>query len=132
MTVVASPLLLHPHPSPSSLLLSLLQPHLPHSLPLYSTLLTPGTPTPIYASFSPGSLPSPNDPTEPWVVLADLGNQLRFFCSCETQQPLRQSDRVAAEVLLARAFREHLTLHRGERTVIRIGAIPDLWVCAVE
>ncbi|GAA5914979.1 hypothetical protein JCM5296_004520 [Sporobolomyces johnsonii] len=131
MTVVASPALLHPHPSPS-LLLALLEGHLPYSLPLYSTLFTPGTPTPVCASFSPGDLPSPNDNHGPWLVLADLGNQIRFFCSFEAKQPLGQNDQAAAETLVARALREYLTLHRGERTVIRIGAIPDLWVPAVE
>ncbi|GAA5877172.1 hypothetical protein JCM1840_005677 [Sporobolomyces johnsonii] len=131
MTVVASPALLHPHPSPS-LLLALLGLQLPYSLPLYSTLLTPGTPTLVCASFPPGDLPSPNDNHEPWLVLADLGNQIRFFCSFEAKQPLDQNDQAVAEMLVARAFREYLTVHRGERTVIRIGAIPDLWVPAVE
>ncbi|GAA6003984.1 hypothetical protein JCM10207_006498 [Rhodosporidiobolus poonsookiae] len=123
-----APLFLHPHPAP---LVPLLVPHLPSALPLYSTLLTPGVDTPVWASFPPSddgsAAPPPGD--EPWFVLADMGNQLRFYCSAETSTS--EEERARAEELILRSFRWYLTHHANGRPDIRIGAIPAVWTAAI-
>ncbi|BGP18608.1 hypothetical protein JCM10213_004241 [Rhodosporidiobolus nylandii] len=116
-------------------LFSLIQPHLIHALPLYSTLQTPGIPTPIYASFPPprtGDGVDLTEPSSPWFVLADVGNQLRFFCSYETKEALSGDERAQAEELIVGSLRWYLRERHEGRPDIRIGAIPDIWTAAIE
>ncbi|GAA5867744.1 hypothetical protein JCM8547_005220 [Rhodosporidiobolus lusitaniae] len=111
-------------------LIALLAPHLPHTLPVYSILQTPGFDVPVYASFSPeqaGDL----DETKPFFILADLGSQLRSFCSYETKTALTDEEKIAAEDLIVGAFKWYLREHRNGRDVVRIGAIPDIWTGAI-
>ncbi|GAA5894530.1 hypothetical protein JCM6882_004843 [Rhodosporidiobolus microsporus] len=122
---------LHRHAS-SIPLLRLLRPHLPHALPLYSTLHTPGDDVPAWASFATSATEDQAAFSRPWFVLADLGNQLRFFCSAETDANLTEDAKAEAEELIAKSFRWYLTAHARGRTVIRIGAIPDLFTSAIE
>ncbi|GAA5974953.1 hypothetical protein JCM11641_006776 [Rhodosporidiobolus odoratus] len=121
----------HQHLAP---LIHLLQPHLINALPLYSTLLPPGTDAPVWASFPPpemGKQVTPPSLEKPFVILADLGNQLRFFCSYETEQNLSQGEDKDAEELLVGSLRWYLRNHSQGRNDIRIGAIPDMWTDAI-
>ncbi|BGP42251.1 hypothetical protein JCM10450v2_006343 [Rhodotorula kratochvilovae] len=124
-------LFVHPDSAP---LAALLKPHLLHSLPLYSTLQTPGYPTPVYATFpafDAAGQPRFDDAERGddalWLVLADLGNQIRFFCSYETRNDLTDDQRRRGEELVVGALRGYLEDHRNGRDRISIGAIPDLW-----
>ncbi|GAA6029147.1 hypothetical protein JCM8097_001622 [Rhodosporidiobolus ruineniae] len=117
--------LLHHHPNLAPLV-RLLAPHLPHALPLYSTLQTEGVATPVYASFACGEEAGP-----PFLILADMGNQLRFFCSAETSVDLSAAEKAEAEELVVSSLRWYLREHPRGRPDIRIGAIPDIWTDAV-
>ncbi|BGP57114.1 hypothetical protein JCM8202v2_004754 [Rhodotorula sphaerocarpa] len=117
--------LLHEH-SDCAPLAALLAAFLPLSLPLYATLAAPGLPTPVYASFPPGSVPEKDAADdEPFLILADLGNQLRFFCSAEwpLKQPGDEHYRQKAERLVGAGLEQYLRDHAR----ISVGAIPDIW-----
>lgn len=100
-------------------LVALLRPHLLAALPLYSTLQTPGLPTPLYAtfpSFDPAGHPRLEDAHSGlWLVLVDLGNQLRFFCSYEAREHLSDDERVRGEELVVGALTKYLSKHRNNR-----------------
>ncbi|GAA5960230.1 hypothetical protein JCM3765_002511 [Sporobolomyces pararoseus] len=84
--------ILYEQTSPSSLI-PLLRQHLPHSLPTYSTLQTPGKPLKVYSTFPPTDKGSAEVPiAEPWVVLIDAGNQFRFYCSQSSRQTTTSQD----------------------------------------
>lgn len=105
---------LHDHSASLRPLVDLLKPFLPRSLPLYSTLLTPGVPLAVYATFAPGAVPH-SGVEEPWLVVADLGNQLRFFCPVEAQptpSPLRVKH---AQVLVGIGLELYLRHHDRKR-----------------
>lgn len=153
MTVAPIPVALSPHDDYSPLL-TLLRPHLPRSLSLYSTLQTPGRPLAVYATFRPCANPEaePGRGRHPWLVLADLGNQLRFFCSYEAKATLSESERAEGEELVGQALRLYLSGHHNGRdrayclppshlscsdtlsppSGISIGAIPDVWTSCIE
>ncbi|BGP34086.1 hypothetical protein JCM10296v2_005901 [Rhodotorula toruloides] len=133
MTVAPSPvaLFLHDNYSP---LLDLLRPHLPRSLPLYSTLQTPGQPIAVYSTLPPGSIPGSEEGRgrPPWLVLADLGNQLRYCCSYEAKTALSEAERAEGEELVGRALRLYLLEHHGGRDRVSLGAVPDIWTSCIE
>lgn len=60
-------------------LLPVLHSYLPYSLPVYNCLLLNDPLHTILTSFDPAKL----DHDEPFVILVDLGHQLRFFCSLD-------------------------------------------------
>ncbi|GAA5823212.1 hypothetical protein JCM11251_007526 [Rhodosporidiobolus azoricus] len=115
-------------------LLHLLQPHLPHGLPVYSTLATPGFEPSVWASFPPGKEDVRSfSPTEkPWFALADLGNQLRFFCSEEVDKDLTAEQKEKAEDLVVRSLRWYVREHPEGRTDIRIGGFAGIWTSCIE
>ncbi|KAL7341798.1 hypothetical protein BJY59DRAFT_691927 [Rhodotorula toruloides] len=116
MTIAPAPVALFSHDNHSPLL-DLLRPHLPRSLPLYSTLQTPGQPIAVYATFPPGAEAGGEEGRRriPWLILADLGNQLRFFCSYEAKTALSEAERSEGEELVGRALRLYLLEHHGGR-----------------
>ena len=117
--------------------------------------MTPGVPLAVYATFESGTAAQDHaveEGEEPWLVIADLGNQLRFFCSVEGEQQSTPERLQQAETLVGNGLRQYLEDHsRGrdraclplvrpyERDVpltfscvtcmsgISIGAIPDIW-----
>ncbi|GAA5954922.1 hypothetical protein JCM8115_005570 [Rhodotorula mucilaginosa] len=110
--------------SPLSPLVDLVKPFLPLPLPLYSTLLTPGVPLAVYATFKPGQVAVEE---EPWLIIADLGNQLRFFCSVEGEREPLPERLQQAQALVGNGLRQYLVEHSRGRDRISIGAIPDIW-----
>lgn len=97
-SAVPSPLFHHSSLNP---LVQLLQPHLVDTLPLYSTLQTPGVPVSVWATFPPTTQAEESlSPAQPWVVLADMGNQLRFF----SPAPQEGDERRWAEELVILSF----------------------------
>jgi hypothetical protein len=146
-----SPLFHHSHIDP---LLQLLEPHLVHALPLYSTLQTPGVDVPVWATFPPLTAGEKSlSPAKPWFILADMGNQLRFFSSAETKEDRTDAERTKAEQQIIASFAWYVSTHANGRegafsplvllfvrplltlrttTEIRIGAIPDMWLSAIE
>lgn len=155
MAASASAVRLYDHSSSPAPLRSLLRTALPLSLPLYSTLSTPGLPTPVWATLSPGAVPENVQDSPPYVILADLGNQLRFFCSTEAKRDRTDDEVKDAAVLVSGALRQYLRQHAGQRDRessppstdscaprsitceltcqsppaqgMSIGAIPDIW-----
>ncbi|GAA5975336.1 hypothetical protein JCM5350_006439 [Sporobolomyces pararoseus] len=140
---------LYEQPSPSCLI-PLLRQHLPHSLPTFSTLQTPGKPLKVYSTFPATAKVSEKEAhvAEPWIVLIDAGNQFRFYCSELSPQETRTSrgstkrndvegDReiqeTEAEKLLEKVIEEvMLRASKEKREIVRIGAVPDRWTRAVE
>jgi hypothetical protein len=132
--------ILHKH-DPLSLV-TLLEGHLPYSLPVYGTILAnipePGIspdeygnthPLSAWATFPPGS-PS----LEPWVIIAPLGtpleDQIRLYCSAETSCPdTSASDYPSGLDTVKRALRSYGELSPGFKMV---GALNALWVPEVE
>ena len=100
-------------------LVDLVEPFLPLSLPLYSTLLTPGVPLAVYATFESGTAAQDHaveeEEEEPWLVIADLGNQLRFFCSVEGEQQPAPERLQQAEALVGDGLRQYLEDHSRGR-----------------
>lgn len=100
-------------------LVALLRPHLLAALPLYSTLQTPGLPTPLYATFpsfdSAGNPQLEDAQGALWLVLVDLGNQLRFFCSYEAREHLSDDERARGGELVVGALTKYLSEHRNNR-----------------
>lgn len=98
--------------SPLSPLVDLVKPFLPLPLPLYSTLLTPGVPLAVYATFKPGQVAVEE---EPWLIIADLGNQLRFFCSVEGEREPLPERLQQAQALVGNGLRQYLVEHSRGR-----------------
>ncbi|RSH83945.1 hypothetical protein EHS25_005189 [Saitozyma podzolica] len=132
--------ILHKHDALS--LVTLLEGHLPYSLPVYGTILAnipePGIspdeygnthPLSAWATFPPGS-PS----LEPWVIIVPLGtpleDQIRLYCSAETSCPdTSASDYPSGLDTVKRALRSYGELSPGFKMV---GALNALWVPEVE
>lgn len=126
MPLARSVVMLYDHSaSPLSPLVDLVKPFLPLSLPLYSTLLTPGVPLHVYATFQSGQADQGLE--EPWLIIADLGNQLRFFCSVEGEREPLPERLQQAQALVGNGLRQYLVEHSRGRDRISIGAIPDIW-----
>ncbi|GAA5986161.1 hypothetical protein JCM10908_006437 [Rhodotorula pacifica] len=124
---------LYDHSASLSPLVNLLEPSLPLSLPLYSTLLTPGVPLSVYATLPPLTDRKATDThtEEPWLVVADMGNQLRFFCSVEGEQHPSEERLAQAREMVASGLKKYLEGHHRGRDRISIGAIPDIWRSAI-
>ncbi|GAA6000570.1 uncharacterized protein JCM10292_000490 [Rhodotorula paludigena] len=118
-----------------SLVLALVRSHLVNALPLYSTLRTPGYPVHVWATFAAfDAAGQPVLGTEDdglWLVLADLGNQLRFFCSYASHDKLSAEQRARGEELVVGALRRYLLEHHNGRDRISIGAVPDIWTSCI-
>ena len=116
-------MLLHKHADSSSLL-PLLATHLPTSIATYTPLALKEE-THIYASFPSDGLNDAIDQIiEPWIILVDLGNQTRSFCSVETEtEPTPEKIR-QAEMLVINAFNEFSQFfsheHSGESSIIQV------------
>lgn len=108
---------LYDHSSSSlSPLVDLVKPFLPLSLPLYSTLLTPGVPLAVYATFESGTAAQDLAvEEEPWLVIADSGNQLRFFCSVEGERDPAPERLQQAQTLVGNGLRQYLEEHSRGR-----------------
>ena len=114
MPLARSVVMLYDHSaSPLSPLVDLVKPFLPLSLPLYSTLLTPGVPLHVYATFESGQADQGLE--EPWLIIADLGNQLRFFCSVEGEREPLPERLQQAQALVGNGLRQYLVEHSRGR-----------------
>lgn len=93
---------LHQHLQLSPIL-SLLEQHLPNSLPTYNCLLCEDVPR-VFASFAAGEVTPPT----PWVVLAELGTtQLRMFCSLESSSSSSEEELGTARALVVACVRDY-------------------------
>ncbi|GAA5867855.1 hypothetical protein JCM3774_005885 [Rhodotorula dairenensis] len=113
----------HSHAPALAALVRLVEPFLPISLPLYSSLLTPGVPLAVYATFELGAVPR----DDPWLLIADLGNQLRFFCPVEAEPHPTPERLKHAQQVVGTGLELYLRDHSRGRDRISIGAIPDIW-----
>ncbi|GAA5857370.1 hypothetical protein JCM5353_001248 [Sporobolomyces roseus] len=121
-------------------IIGLLTPHLPYSLSTLQPLTTPGSPLTLYSTLDPTSTAASDD--DGWIVLVDLGNQLRFYHSFEKRILGEPNDGAGTgqkkeliekgEELVERVIRDFLTNHQEGREVMKIGSISDVWSKAIE
>ncbi|KAM0790622.1 hypothetical protein ACM66B_004485 [Microbotryomycetes sp. NB124-2] len=113
-------------------LAKLIEPLLPVAQPTYNTLVTPNDDFRVYASFAPGGTPQSSDlssSTRPYVILADLGTQIRPFCSVEADAT-RNEERISqGGDLMVEALREwsRKLTQQGQPDVVVVGAVHTWW-----